>query len=168
MPQFDTYFLPSLLFWSAISFGVLMFLLKRFALPVILEMLDTREKTIRDSLDQAERHKQEAEQRLQEYQAKLKLIHQEAHTILEATRKQAQQQLEENQKRMEQETQRMLAEARTEIGREKGQVLREVQRAAVDLTILAAEKVLARSLTDADHNRLVEEAVQEISQQYKS
>jgi F0F1-type ATP synthase membrane subunit b/b' len=61
----------------------------------------------------------------------------------------------------------MLAEARSEIQREQQQVLREVRRAAVDLTLLAAEKVLSRSLTDADHRRLIDEAVQEITQQAK-
>jgi F-type H+-transporting ATPase subunit b len=167
MPQFDTQFLASLLFWSVISFGILLFLLKRFALPGILEMLEAREKKIKDSLDQAERLKQEAQQLLAQYEAKLKAVHDEGRMILEAARKQAQQQLEENEQRVELETQRMLAEARSEIQREQQQVLREVQRAAVDLTLLAAEKVLSRSLTDADHRRLIDEAVQEITQQAK-
>ena len=167
MPQFDTTFLASLLFWSVISFGILLFLLKRFALPGILEMLDLREKKIKDSLDQAERLKQEAQQLLSQYQAKLKSVHDEGRAILEEARKQAQLQLEENERRVELETQRMLAEARSEIQREQQQVLRDVQRAAVELTLLAAEKVLSRSLTDADHRRLIDEAVQEIAQQAK-
>ncbi|MEK6684298.1 MAG: F0F1 ATP synthase subunit B [Nitrospirota bacterium] len=167
MPQFDTTFLASLLFWSVISFGILLFLLKRFALPGILEMLEAREKKIKDSLDQAERLKQEAQQLLAQYEAKLTSIHDESRTILDAARKQAQLQLEENERRMEQETKRMLAEARSEIQREQQRVLREVHQTAVDLTLLAAEKVLSRSLTDADHRRLIEEAVQEIAQQAK-
>jgi F-type H+-transporting ATPase subunit b len=167
MPQFDTHFLASLLFWSVVSFGILLFLLKRYALPGVLEMLEAREKKIKDSLDQAERLKLEAQQLLARYEAKLKSVHDEGRTILEAARKQAQLQLEENGQRVEQETQRMLAEARSEIQREQQQVLREIRRAAVDLTLLAAEKVLSRSLTDADHRRLIDEAVQEITQQAK-
>lgn len=167
MPQFDTTFLASLLFWSVISFGILLFLLKRFALPGILGVLEAREKKIKGSLDQAEQLKQEAQQLLSQYQAKLKSVHDEGRAILEEARKQAQLQLEENERRVELETQRMLAEARSEIQREQQQVLREVQRAAVELTLLAAEKVLSRSLTDADHRRLIDEAVQEIAQQAK-
>jgi len=167
MPQFDTTFLASLLFWSVISFGILLFLLKRFALPGILGILETREKKIKDSLDQAERLKQEAHQLLAQYEAKLRSIHEEGRAILESARKQAQLQIEENERRVEHETQRMLAEARSEIQREQQQVLREVRRAAVDLTLLAAEKILSRSLTDADHRRLIAEAVQEITQQSK-
>lgn len=167
MPQFDLQFLSSLLFWSIVSFGILLFLLKRFALPGILEMLEMREKKIKDSLDQAERLKQEAQQLLSQYEAKLKSIHEEGRVILERARMHAQEQLEQNERRMEQETQRMLAEARSEIQRDQQHALQEIQRTAVDLTLLAAEKVLARSLTDADHRRLVEDAVREITQSAK-
>jgi F-type H+-transporting ATPase subunit b len=167
MPQFDTQFLSPLLFWSIVSFGILLFLLKRFALPGILEMLDMREKKIKDSLDQAERLKQEAQQLLSQYEAKLKSVREEGRSILESARKQAQQQLEENEGRIEQETQRMLADARSEIQRDQQHALQEIQRTAVDLTLLAAEKVLARSLTDADHRRLVDEAMREITQPSK-
>jgi F-type H+-transporting ATPase subunit b len=163
MPQFDTHFLSPLLFWSIVSFGILLFLLKRFALPGILEMLEIREKKIKDSLDQADRLKQEAQQLLSQYEAKLKSVHEEGRAILEKARMQAQHQLEENERRMEQETQRMLADARSEIQRDQQQALQEIRRTAVDLTLLAAEKVLARSLTDADHRRLVDEAVREIT-----
>jgi len=167
MPQFDTHFLSPLLFWSIVSFGILLYLLKRFALPGILEMLEIREKKIKDSLDQAERLKQEAEQLLSQYEAKLKSVQEQGRSILESARKQAQQQLEENERRIEQETQRMLADARSEIQRDQQQALQEIQRTAVDLTLLAAEKVLARSLTDADQRRLVDEAIREITQPAK-
>ncbi len=167
MPQFDLHFLSSLVFWSLVSFGTLFFLLYRYAFPVILLILEEREKKIKDSLDRAERLKQEAQQLLSQYEAKLTSVHDEGRAILEAARKQAQVQIEENEQRMELETQRMLAEARSEIQREQQQAVHEVQRAAVDLTLLAAEKVLSRSLTDADHRRLIAEAVQEIAQQAK-
>lgn len=167
MPQFDLHFLSPLVFWSVVSFGALLFLLYRYAFPVIFRALEEREKTIKDSLDQAERLKLEAQLLLAQYEAKLKSVHDEGRTILDAARKQVQLQLEENERRMELETQRMLAEARSEIQRDQQQAVREVRRAAVDLTLLAAEKVLSRSLTDADHRRLIDEAVQEIAQQAK-
>ncbi|MBI3812483.1 MAG: F0F1 ATP synthase subunit B [Nitrospirae bacterium] len=165
MPQFDLHYLSTLVFWSIVSFGILLFVLRRFAFPVILRMLEEREKKIRNDLDQAERLKLEAQLLLAQYEAKLKSIHDQARTILEAASKQALLQLEENEQRMEQEAQRMLAEARSEIQRDQLQAVREVRRAAVDLTLLAAEKVLSRSLTGADHRRLIDEAVQETARQ---
>ena len=62
MPQFDTQFFSSLIFWELISFGILLWVLSKFAFPPILEALETRERKIRDSIDQAE-------------QSRLSLIH---------------------------------------------------------------------------------------------
>ncbi len=166
MPQFETHFLSSLLFWSIISFGILMFLLNKYALPGIMEMLDQREKKIKDSLANADRLEKEAQDLLSRYEGKLKSVHQEAHEILEEARKQSQEQLDENAKRVKQETDRMLADAKSEIGRDKQEALRDVQKTAVELSLLAAEKILSRNLSDADHKRLVDEAVQEISEKF--
>ena len=51
MPQFEQVSVfGSLIFWSVISFGILFFVLKKFAFPPILEALEMREKKIRDDI----------------------------------------------------------------------------------------------------------------------
>ena len=48
MPQFEQVSVfGSLIFWSVLSFGILFFILKKFAFPPILEALEMREKKIR-------------------------------------------------------------------------------------------------------------------------
>lgn len=165
MPQFDPHYFSSLGFWSLVSFAALLFLLYRYAFPVIFRTLEEREKTIKDSLDQAERIKQEAQDLMARYEAKLKGIHQEGQSILEVARKQAQENLEENEKRVEHETKRLLGEARGEIERERQEAMRQIRTAAAELSLLAAEKILSRQLTVQDHQRLVDEALEEISRQ---
>ena len=49
MPQFDTHFFSSLIFWEIISFAVLLFILWKYAFPPILQTLDERERRIRES-----------------------------------------------------------------------------------------------------------------------
>ena len=71
MPQFESHFFSSLIFWEILSFAILFFVLYKFAFPGILSALEEREKKIKDSLDQAERHRSEAERKLKEYEAKL-------------------------------------------------------------------------------------------------
>ena len=71
MPQFESAFFLSLIFWEVLSFAILFFVLYKFAFPGILSVLEEREKKIKDSLDQAERHRSEAERTLKEYEAKL-------------------------------------------------------------------------------------------------
>ncbi|HET8579605.1 MAG TPA: ATP synthase F0 subunit B, partial [Nitrospiraceae bacterium] len=78
MPQFESHFFPSLIFWEFVSFGILLWVLYKFALPPILNILEERERKIRESLEQAERHRSEAEVKLREYEAKLNAASREA------------------------------------------------------------------------------------------
>lgn len=163
MPQFDTHFLTPLLFWSAVSFAILLFLLKRYAFPAITEILDARERTITENLAKAERARKDAEQLLAEYQAKLKAAQQDATAMIDQARKQAQQVAEDNQRRVKEDTDRMLATAREEMARERVRVSKELKDQAVELVMAASERILKRSLTDADQKRLVKEAIDQLN-----
>ena len=115
MPQFDTHFFSSLLFWELISFGILLWVLWKFAFPPILQTLEERERKIKESLEQADRHRAEAEQKMQEYEAKLKAASKEAETVLSAARERAQRIMEENEQRLKLESQRTKEDAVREI-----------------------------------------------------
>ena len=166
MPQFDTTFFSSLLFWSVVSFGIMLFLLWKFALPSVFEILDARERRIRDSLDEAERQRKEAEQRLAEYDAKVKAASEEAERHMDQARQRAQRLLEDNQKKLEAETTRMLSEARQEIEREQWQAIQGVKSTAVNLAIQLTERVLERNLSDKDRSRFTDDALTEVAAFY--
>ena len=163
MPQFDSHFFSSLIFWELISFGILLWVLSKFALPPILEALELRERKIRESIDQAEKNRTTAEQRLQEYEAKLRGAAQEAEAILAAARNKAQHLLEENEQRLRKESERIKTETSQEIERERRKALQDIRREAADLALLVAEKVLVRSLSDDDNRRLAKAALQAVS-----
>jgi len=163
MPQFDTHFFSSLIFWELISFGILLWVLSKFALPPILEALETRERKIRDSIDQAEQSRTSADQRLQEYEAKLRGAAQEAESILNEARNKSQRMLEENEQRLRAESERIKAETAQEIDRERRKALQDIRAEAADLALLVAEKVLVRSLSDDDNRRFAQEALQSVS-----
>jgi F-type H+-transporting ATPase subunit b len=163
MPQFDTHFLTPLLFWSAVSFAILLFLLKRYAFPAITEMLDARERSIAQNLAKAEQARKEAEQLLAEYQSKLKAAEQQSLAMLDQARKQGQQLADETQRRVKEETDRTLAAAREELARERLRLTKELREQAVDLVLAATERVIRRSLNDADSKRLVKEAIEQVN-----
>jgi F-type H+-transporting ATPase subunit b len=71
MPQFESHFFSSLIFWEVVSFAILLFVLYKFAFPGILSVLEEREKKIKNSLDEAEAHRVEAERRLKEKETRL-------------------------------------------------------------------------------------------------
>lgn len=115
MPQFESEFFSSLIFWEFVSFGILLFLLYKYAFPGILSVLEEREKKIKDSLDQADEHRFEAERRLREYEARLHAAGKEAEAILAAAKERAQRLLDENEQRLTMEAERIKGDATREI-----------------------------------------------------
>lgn len=159
MPQFESHFFSSLIFWEVVSFAILLFVLYKFAFPGILSVLEEREKKIKDSLDQAERHRTEAERKLKEYEAKLAASSKEAEGILATAKERAQQLMEENEQRLTAEADRIKGDATREIDHERRKAIQEIRTQTTDLALMVAEKVLQRSLNEADNRRLADEAL---------
>jgi F-type H+-transporting ATPase subunit b len=167
MPQFESHFFSSLIFWEVVSFAILFFVLYKFAFPGILSVLEEREKKIKDSLDQAEGHRVEAERRLKEYEAKLNAVSKEAEGILTAAKERAQRVLEENEQRLTAEAERIKGDATREIDQERRKAIQEIRAQTTDLALMVAEKVVQRSLTDADHRKLADDALAALAKSYQ-
>ena len=167
MPQFESHFFSSLIFWEILSFAILFFVLYKYAFPGILSALEEREKKIKDSLDEAERHRSEAEQKLKEYEAKLNTAAKEAEGILAATKERAQRLMEENEQRMTAEAERIKGDATREIDQERRKAIQDIRAQTTDLALMVAEKVVQRSLSDADHRKFADEALEALSKTYQ-
>ena len=163
MPQFESHFFSSLIFWEVVSFAILLFVLYKFAFPGILSVLEEREKKIKGSLDQAECHRSEAERRLKEYEAKLAAAGKEAEGILTAAKERAQRLMEENEQRLTTEAERIKGEATREIDHERRKAIQDIRAQTTDLALMVAEKIVERSLSDADHRRLADQALDALS-----
>jgi F-type H+-transporting ATPase subunit b len=168
MPQFESHFFSSLIFWEIVSFGILLWVLYKYAFPPILETLETRERKIRESLEQAERLRVEAERRMQEYEAKLIVASRDAEAVLIQAKERAQRLLDENEQRLVAEAERVKADAAREIDQERRKAIQDIRNQATELALLVAEKVVERSLTDADHRRFADEALAAVAKTYQN
>ena len=167
MPQFESHFFSSLIFWEVLSFAILFFVLYKYAFPGILGMLEEREKKIKDSLDQADRHRSEAERTLKEYEAKLSMAAKEAEGILAAAKERAQRLMEENEQRMMVEAERIKGEATREIDHERRKAIQDIRAQTTELALMVAEKVVLRSLNEADNRKFADEALEALSKSYQ-
>jgi F-type H+-transporting ATPase subunit b len=141
--------------------------LYKYAFPGILGMLEEREKKIKDSLDQADRHRSEAERKLKEYEAKLSMAAKEADGILAAAKERAQRLMEESEQRMTVEAERIKGEATREIDHERRKAIQDIRAQTTDLALMVAEKVVLRSLNEADHRKFADEALEALSKTYQ-
>lgn len=150
-----------LMIWTLIAFGITMLILKRYAFPRIGEALDKRANAIRESVEAAERQRQEADELLAEYRKRLTEAREQADDIVERARKAGEtakvQAAEEGRDKREE----LLSAARRDIEAETRRSLERIRKEVADLTVLATERVTRKTLTAEDHRRLIEEALGE-------
>jgi F-type H+-transporting ATPase subunit b len=151
-----------LMLWTLIAFGASMLILRKFAFPLIGEALDKRAATIDESLNAAVRTKEEADELLAEYRARLKEAREQAEDIVLRSRKAADATLEEAKSEARSYGEEQRAATLKEIEAAKQLAIDDIRKEVADLTIVATEKVTRKTLDDADHRRLIEEALGEV------
>ena len=150
-----------LMIWTLISFGVAMFLLRKFAYPRIQTALEKRARAVAESIDAAERTRTEADRILQEYRERLREAREQADEIVSRARKAADRTQDEARITAKETREEMLADARRDIEQETRRAIGQIRREVADLTVIATEKVARKTLNDDDHRRLIDEALQE-------
>src|ERR1051325_7944226 len=151
-----------LMIWTLIAFFIALFLLQKLAFPRIGEALDKRRKAIEDSIDAAERTRIEADTLLEEYRARLREAREQAEDIIVRARKAGERVHEEAVAQARESREELMERTRRDIEAETRRALDQIRREVADLTVLATEKLARKSLDDADHRRLIDEALEEI------
>jgi F-type H+-transporting ATPase subunit b len=151
-----------LMIWTLVVFGLSMFLLGKLAFPRIAEALDRRQHAIEESIDTAERIRKEADEILAEYRARLAEARGQADEIVARARKTGEAAELELIAEARAKREEMMEQTRRDIEAETRRAILEIRAEVADLTVLATEKVTRKTLTDADHKRLVEEALAEL------
>jgi F-type H+-transporting ATPase subunit b len=150
-----------LMIWTLIVFGVSVYILRRFAFPRIADALDRRQKAIEESIDHAERTRQEADQILAEYRERLKEAREQSEDIVARARRAADRVEDEAKADAARTREELMERTRRDIEAETRRAIDEIRREVADLTVLATEKVARKTLTGDDHKRLIEEALDE-------
>jgi len=153
---------PGLMIWTIVCFLVTLYVLKRWAFGPVQKLIDERRERIRKSIEEADHAREEARKLLEEHRKLISGAQTDAEEILSEARRVA----EANERRMREELeadrQRRLEETRKQIDAETRRALEAIRAEVVDLSMLAASKITRKSLDDADHKRLIEEAVGEL------
>jgi F-type H+-transporting ATPase subunit b len=151
-----------LMVWTLVVFGISMWLLSRYAFPRISEALDRRQRAIEESIDASERTRREADQLLQEYRERLAEARGQADEIVSRARKTGESAQAEIVSEARAKREEMMEQTRRDIETETRRAIQQIRAEVADLTVLATEKVTRKSLDDADHRRLVDEALSEL------
>ena len=143
---------PGLIIWTIVTFLILLFILKKVAWKPILSALDQREKDIKDSLEKAEKAKEDAQKILDENQATLAKAEEESKKIIEQSRSYAENLKEQMLKESKKQAKKLVEDAAEEIDRRKDSAFEELKDQVAKIAVNAAEKIMKQNL-DADKNK---------------
>lgn len=153
------------LLWQMAAFILLIFLLRRFAYGPVVKMLDERASRISESMEQAEQIRldnQNAAKRAGEIIAEAQV---QTREMLAQANQMSQRTIAAAQEEAHTQRERLLADAHTQIEMDTQRAKEELQHEVARLAIMAASKVVGRSLDSQDHYRLIDEALADAERQ---
>ncbi len=150
-----------LMIWTLIAFGVTLAILYKLAFPRIANALDKRRTAIEESIDAAERTRSEADKLLEEYRERLREARDQADEIVTRARKASERLQDEAKADAHRTREEMMEQTRRDIEQETRRAIGEIRNEVANLTVLATEKVTRKTLTEDDHRRLIEDALEE-------
>ena len=153
---------PGLMIWTIVCFAITFFVLRKYAFGPIQQMIDARRQRIEEAIAEADRAREEARKLLEEHRKLIGQAKSESEEILSEARRIADSQRERVRAETEEDRQRRLEETRRQIEQATHQALGQIRDEVGKLSLLAAEKVTRKTLTDADQRRLIDEALAEI------
>jgi F-type H+-transporting ATPase subunit b len=148
---------------QVISFIILLVLLRLFAYKPLMRMMDERSKRIKESLLQADSLKAESARGEEELKKQLEAAGREGQDRIARAVKAGEDVKQKAQEDAKQEAEKLLTRARAEIRQERDDAIGEVRKEFADLTVLAAGKVIEKSLDKKDHRELIEKVLKESS-----
>jgi F-type H+-transporting ATPase subunit b len=151
-----------LLFWMVVVFGLLFFILSKFAWKPITESLKEREEDIQSALDMAEKTRVEMAKLQADNQKLLTEARAERDAILRIAKETADRVVAEARDRASEEGKRIMDQNREAMQAERQAMMSQVKKEVVDLSLEIAEKVLRKELSDkTSQEQLVKNLVAE-------
>jgi F-type H+-transporting ATPase subunit b len=142
------------LIWSIVVFGTLLAILSRFAYKPLNELLAKREKTIRDSLDEAAKARHEAQELIAHNQKQLEEARDHARQIIDEGHKIIATMKMEAHKQAKQESDELVARTRHEIQQETQRSLDELKGTVAGLSVRIARQIIRENLNEERHEEL--------------
>jgi F-type H+-transporting ATPase subunit b len=153
---------PGLMIWTLICFGITFFVLRRFAFGPIQKIIDERRQRIRESLEEADRARDEARRLLEEHRALMNDARGQAEEVLSEARRVGDAQRERLREELEAERERRIEDTRKQVEAETRRALEQLRAEVAELTVIATARVTGKVLDDKDHRRLIDEAIGEL------
>ena len=151
------------IFWMLIVFSIVVFILRKFAWKPILNALKDREESIAQAINSAEKAREEVAGLKADNEKIIIEARKEKDIILKEAKEIKEKILSEAKIIANQETQKSIENARIQIQTEKNSAIGEMKKQMAELSVLIAEKVIRKELSDPDkQDKMIDDLIDDI------
>lgn len=154
---------PGTIFWMIIIFGVVLFILRKFAWKPILNALKDREESIANALNSAEEAKNEVAGLKADNEKIIAEARKEKDIILKEAKEIKEKIVAEAKEKANLETQKSIDHARQQIQTEKTAAINDIKKQVAELSVMIAEKVIKKELNkEGEQEKMVDGLIDDI------
>ena len=155
MPQLDSEFWLSQIFWLVITFGILYLVLSKIILPKISDNLETRKSQILDNLELAEKQRKNSETKLKEFDNIILKSKIDAKNLFNASRKKLLEDINKKREILEEEIDREIKEVETEIEELKKKAPEKINKIAVETSSDLVNQLIGSKVNNSSITAIV-------------
>ena len=159
-PPFDPSYFASQLFWLAVTFGVLYFIMSRIILPKIQDGLERRADKLTRDLDEAAAAEEKASQAQHDLEIKLAAARARARETAARTRAEVESEVAAETARVESDAEKRIANAAIRIAEAQAEAMKNVETVAASAASAIVEKLSGLSVTEDEARAAVSRATQ--------
>ncbi len=146
---------PAWLVTQIVNFILIIWILRTLAYKPVLQMLETRKRKIQESLEYADKVKADAAAQQKQYEQQIEQVRREAQQARESAASVAEQERERILAQARDEARQIVEQARGQLDYERKQMMAELREQVVNLSMLAAQRVIGASLDESRSRKLV-------------
>ena len=158
MPQLDVNAWPPQLFWLAVTFLVLYFIISKVVIPRTGGVIEGRKNQIDSDLNAAQRFKADTDKAVADYEKALAEARSKAHAIAQETRDKLSAEVDQERSRLDGQLAAKIAEAEKSIQATRSKALASVTELATDIAADIVAQLTGTKVTKADAEQAVAKA----------
>lgn len=145
----------------ALNLILLYLVLRRILFKPVMEFMENRTNSIKNSIEDAEKKKGEAEGLKRTYDEQLKGLKQEGERLLEEARSRADKEFGTLMENARKEAEAIITKARAEIENERELMLKDIRTQVTGLALAAASRVIEANMDTESNRALVDKFIDE-------
>ncbi|MFB9274613.1 F0F1 ATP synthase subunit B [Cohnella cellulosilytica] len=148
--------------FAIVAFGILYWLLNRYAFGPLFGIMEKRREMIQEQLNSAEKNRAEADQFIEEQKQALQQARKEAYDIIEQARVTSSKQADDIVQTARNESTRIKEDALQEIETEKNKAVAALKAQVSGLSVLIASKIIEKQVDEQSQKELVDQYLQNV------